>query len=70
MTRPPHEFEAAEAVAAHLSRTLHVVVPNGGHGVRGACVDGMVTQLVVTGTLDGLDASCVEAAPPTRFRVP
>jgi pimeloyl-ACP methyl ester carboxylesterase len=62
--------EGAEAVAAHLSRHRHVVVPNGGHGVRGPCVDRMVAHLVMTGSLEGIDTSCVAAVPPTAFRLP
>jgi acetylornithine deacetylase/succinyl-diaminopimelate desuccinylase-like protein/pimeloyl-ACP methyl ester carboxylesterase len=59
--------EGAEAVAAHLSRSLHVVVPNGGHGVGGPCVQSMIVRLVEGGTVSGLDASCMESAPATRF---
>lgn len=54
--------EGAEAVAAHLSRSLHVVVPNGGHGVGGPCIERMISQLVASGTLAGLDSSCGETA--------
>jgi pimeloyl-ACP methyl ester carboxylesterase len=62
--------EGGDLVAEHLSRSLHVVVPNGGHGVGGPCIEAMVMGLIETGGLEGLDASCVQAAPPTRFRVP
>jgi pimeloyl-ACP methyl ester carboxylesterase len=62
--------EGAEAVAAHLSRHLHVIVPNGGHGVGGPCIERMVGHLVTTGGLAGIDTSCVAKAPPTVFRVP
>lgn len=62
--------EAAEAVAAHLSNSLHVVVPNGGHGVGGPCLDGLIARFVETARLDVLDTACVEAAPPTAFRLP
>ncbi len=62
--------EGAEAVAAHLTRKLHVVVPNGGHGVWNACVQRMVTHLITTASLEGVDTSCVSAVPPTRFAAP
>jgi pimeloyl-ACP methyl ester carboxylesterase len=54
--------EGAEAVAAHLSRSLHVVVPNGGHGVGGPCVQSMIVRLVTDGSLEGVDSSCIAAA--------
>jgi pimeloyl-ACP methyl ester carboxylesterase len=60
----------AESVAAHLSRSLHVVVPNGGHGVFDVCILGMVARLFEDGALDGVDPSCVGAAEPVRFRPP
>ncbi len=59
--------EGADSVAAHLTRKLHVVVPNGGHGVWNTCISRMVTHLITTASLDGVDTSCVAAAPPTRF---
>ncbi len=62
--------EGADAVAGSLKNHLHVVVPNGGHGVGGPCIDRMITRLVTTGGLDGIDTSCVSAAPPTQFRLP
>ena len=55
---------------ATLSRSLHVVVPNGGHGVGGPCIQAMIIRLLDTGSLEGIDTSCIEQAPPTRFRVP
>ncbi len=62
--------EGAAAVAAHLTRKLHVVVPNGGHGVWNACIQRMVTHLITTASLAGVDTSCVAAVPPTRFATP
>jgi pimeloyl-ACP methyl ester carboxylesterase len=62
--------ESADTVAAHLPNSLHVVVPNGGHGVGGPCIEGLILRLITTGRSDGLDAACVQAAPPTRFRLP
>jgi pimeloyl-ACP methyl ester carboxylesterase len=62
--------EGAESVAAHLSDHVHVVVPNGGHGVGGPCIDRMIARLVTAGGTAGIDVSCVGAAPPTEFRMP
>ncbi len=67
---PVTPAEGAEAVARHLPNSLHVVVPNGGHGVGGPCIAEMIRVLLETARLDDVDASCVEAAPPTRFRIP
>ena len=54
--------EGAEAVAAHLANALHVVVPGGGHGVGGPCLERMVTTLIETASLDALDLTCVPRA--------
>lgn len=60
----------AETVARGLERHLHVVVPNGGHGVMDSCIIGMMARLVEEGELEALDGSCVSEAPPTDFRLP
>ncbi len=62
--------ESAEEVARHLTRKVHVVVPNGGHGVGGPCIAAMIQELVRSGGLAGVDTSCVAALPATHFRVP
>jgi len=62
--------EGAETVMATLRHSMHVVVPNGGHGVGGPCIDAMVARLIGTGSLEGIDTSCIRQAPPTRFRLP
>jgi pimeloyl-ACP methyl ester carboxylesterase len=56
-------------VASHLSRGLHVVVPQVGHGVLDLCVLRMVIRLLDQGDVAGLDPSCVGAV-PLRFRLP
>lgn len=69
--RDPVTPPASGAVVARLwPNSLHVVVPNGGHGQGGPCIRSMIEQLVETGSVDGIDTSCVEAAPPTRFELP
>ncbi len=47
----------AEA-ARHLPNSLHLIVA-GAHGVGGRCVDAITRSFVASGTLDGLDTSCV-----------
>ncbi len=66
VTPPP----GAEAVARHLSRSLHIVVPGAGHGVGGPCLRQIQTAFVEAGTVNGLDTSCLEERPPTEFVVP
>ncbi|HUG39896.1 MAG TPA: alpha/beta fold hydrolase [Longimicrobiales bacterium] len=51
--------EGAETVARHLPDALHVVVPGGGHGVGGPCIERMVVELIESGSLEGVDTSCV-----------
>jgi len=57
-------------VAEGWPNHVQVVVPNGGHGQGGPCINAMVVRLVQTGSLDGIDTSCVQDAPPTRFELP
>jgi pimeloyl-ACP methyl ester carboxylesterase len=49
--------------------SLHVVVPNGGHGQGGPCISRMIVHLVQTGSVAGIDTSCVRRAPPTQFEI-
>lgn len=53
----------AEAVATHLSHSLHVVVPDAHHGSGGLshpeCYSGMAATFIERGTTEGLDTSCV-----------
>ena len=52
-------------VARHLSRSLHIVVPHGGHGFNGLegtdCIDRLQAEFVVKGTTEGLNTDCVKA---------
>jgi pimeloyl-ACP methyl ester carboxylesterase len=60
----------AEAVARHLSASLHVVFPGAGHVPMGACALALQRQLIERGSVQGLDTSCVNSEPATRFVVP
>ena len=50
-------------VAKSLSRSLHVIVPHGGHGFEGLegveCLDKLFAEFVDRGTTRGLDTACV-----------
>ena len=52
-----------DTVAKHLSHSLHVIVPHGGHGFDGLtghdCIDHLITDFVGKGSTVGLDTSCV-----------
>lgn len=52
-------------VARHLAKSLHIVVPHGGHGFNGLegtdCIDRLQAEFVATGTTEGLNVDCVGA---------
>ena len=52
-----------DTAAKHLSHSLHVIVPHGGHGFGGLtrldCIDNLINNFVEKGTTVGLDTSCV-----------
>lgn len=60
----------ADEVAEGLPNSLRVVVPGAGHGVAGRCVETLQLQLIESGSVEGLDPSCVEAVPSPSFRLP
>ncbi|HEX2269182.1 MAG TPA: alpha/beta hydrolase, partial [Pyrinomonadaceae bacterium] len=47
-----------------LKNSLHVVVPDGGHGVSGLenvdCLDRLIAEFVESGNVNGLDTTCVK----------
>jgi len=53
-----------EMAAKHLSNSLHLVVPHGGHGFGGLdgldCIRNLIADFVNRGTTSGLDTSCVK----------
>ena len=53
-----------DRVAKHLPNSLHVVVPDGAHGLGGLeggdCILGLMAEFVAQGTTKGIDASCVK----------
>ena len=66
---PVTPASGGEELARHLSNSKHVVVEGAGHGIFGDCVGQMQLDLVETGSVEGLDDSCLEAIPPTEFVV-
>jgi pimeloyl-ACP methyl ester carboxylesterase len=66
---PVTPVSGANIVAAGWPNSLHVVVPNGGHGQGGPCIDGLVLQLIRSGSVEGIDTSCVRSPPPTDFEI-
>jgi hypothetical protein len=58
----------AEHVSRGLPNSLHLVAPGQGHGVifRG-CIHKVATDFVERGTVDGLDADCVQDLKPDPF---
>ena len=75
VTPPAH----GDAVAKHLTNSVHIVVPDGAHGLGGLqgsdCIVRLQTMFVERGTTKGLDTSCVKdikrsgfvlALPPRR----
>ncbi len=47
---PVTPVAGAEKVAAGWPNSLHVIVPNGGHGQGGPCINRLILQLIQTGT--------------------
>jgi len=54
-----------DTTAKYLTRSLHVIVPHGGHGFDGLngldCVDGLIKTFIERGTAKGLDTSCTKS---------
>jgi pimeloyl-ACP methyl ester carboxylesterase len=61
----PPEF--GDAVAKQLPNSLHVIVPKGSHGGAGKCTDDLIARFITTGTVQGLDPSCVKEYPGPKF---
>jgi pimeloyl-ACP methyl ester carboxylesterase len=57
-----------ERLKAGLTESLHLVLPDLGHGQIGApCMDRVMADFLRLGSVKGLDASCTERAKPTPF---
>ena len=62
-----------DTAAKHLSHSLHVILPHGGHGFDGLnpidCIDNLITSFVARGSTAGLDTSCVSAISRVGFQL-
>lgn len=61
---------AGERLARRLTNSLHIVVPGAGHGVDSPCARDLKVRFLDTGTVAGLDTSCLTAVPGTDFVLP
>lgn len=66
---PVTPVSGATNVARGWPNSLHVVVPNAGHGQGGPCINAMVLHLLRTGSVEGIDKSCAVSPPPTEFEI-
>lgn len=63
--------EMAEQAARFLTNSLHVVVPRGGHGGRGGCIENLIRDFIDRASVQGLDTSCVaDINGPVTFMLP
>lgn len=63
--------EMAEQAARFLTNSLHVVVPRGGHGGRGDCIENLIRDFIERASVQGLDTSCVaHINGPVTFTLP
>ncbi|MBI4927116.1 MAG: alpha/beta fold hydrolase, partial [Anaerolineae bacterium] len=54
--------------ASYLPNSMHLVLPGQGHGnLAVGCVPNLIRQMLENGTVEGLDASCIERAQPLPF---
>ena len=62
-----------DTAAKHLSHSLHVIVPHGGHGFGGLtgvdCIDSLMSSFIEKGTTTGLDTSCVNSISREGFQL-
>ena len=53
-----------ERVAKTMTKSIHVIVPSGAHGLDGLegmdCIDNLIVQFVESGTTNGLETACVK----------
>jgi pimeloyl-ACP methyl ester carboxylesterase len=57
-----------EEAASHLPNSLHVVAP-GAHGVGGDCIQSIIDTFMNTGSVAGIDTSCVEDMKLAPFKL-
>ena len=63
--------EMAEQAVRFLTNSLHVVVPRGGHGGGGDCIENLIRDFIDRASAQGLDTSCVaDVNGPVTFMLP
>ncbi len=66
--------QIADQAAETLPNTLHVVFPAGGHGYTGGddggCKGRIIDQFLEQGSVDDIDATCVDEIVPAGFELP
>jgi len=62
--------ENAEKLMAHLPNNRHLVVRYGSHSYAGLapCVDKVMNDFIIRGSIQGLDTSCVDRLPQISFQ--
>jgi len=58
----------AEHIAQGLTRSRLIVLPSRGHNDVDPCVTGLIEGFVISGRIDGVDASCAANSRPLTFR--
>jgi pimeloyl-ACP methyl ester carboxylesterase len=62
--------EWGEVALRRFPNGVHVVVPGGTHTPTNACIEGLARKLFATGSVKGLDPSCVAREPIPPFALP
>jgi pimeloyl-ACP methyl ester carboxylesterase len=58
----------AQLARQHLSRSLHIILQDFGHGqLTAPCVDRVMARFVTTASVDNLDISCIKNDKPMPF---
>ncbi|HEX8222606.1 MAG TPA: alpha/beta hydrolase [Allosphingosinicella sp.] len=62
--------EWGEVARRRFPNGVHVVVPGGTHTPTNACIEGLARKLFATGSVKGLDVTCVAREPVPPFELP
>jgi hypothetical protein len=63
-------FGSLAVVMGFMPNAIHIVVPGGGHTPENDCTRSIRRQLFRTGTIQGLDTSCMAQVQPVPFKLP
>jgi hypothetical protein len=69
-TDPASPPNWGEEVKSFMPNALHLVVPGGGHTPDNACTRSIKGELFRSGTMKGLDPSCMAKMQPPPFKLP